>query len=84
MNLVRAIWSGGVQFCTATGQEGRWRVPWGNTGSLTRATERRRLGYARPPNTWPQDKAPSTIKSSSTEQQTTIDSSEDWNRSQKD
>jgi hypothetical protein len=55
-----------------------------NTGSLTRATERRRLGHDRPPNTWPQDKAPSTIKSSSTEQQTTIDSSEDWNRSQKD
>ena len=29
MNLVRAIRSGGVKFCTATGQEGRWRVPWG-------------------------------------------------------
>jgi hypothetical protein len=54
MNLVRAIRSGGVEFCTATGQKGRWRVHAANTGSLTRATERRRLGHARPHNTWPQ------------------------------
>ena len=68
MNLVRASRSGGVEFCTATGQEGRWRGSRGaNTGSLTRATERRRLGHDRPPNTWPQDKALSNIKSSSTD-----------------
>ena len=86
MNLVcRAIRSGGVEFCTATGQNGRWRGSRGaNTDSLTSATKRRRLGHACPPNTGRKYKAPSNIKSSSTEQQTTIDSSEDWNRSQKD
>jgi hypothetical protein len=84
VNLVRAIRSGGCGVLNCYRPGGPLAVPWANTGSLTRATERRRLGHDRPPNTWPQDKAPSTIKSSSTEQQTTIDSSEDWNRSQKD
>jgi hypothetical protein len=41
-------------------------------------------GRPGPPNTWPQDKATFIIKSSSAEQQTTIDASKDWNRFQKD
>jgi hypothetical protein len=56
VNLVRAIRSGGVwSSALVPARRAAWRGSRGaNTGSLRRATERRRLGHARPPNTWPQ------------------------------